>query len=272
MAQIRAIDSHCHADIANRKVSNFFTEYKSRGISGISWSYVEGIKSYHDYPQYWNNLQKLCTQFQNDGLPFFYLVGIHPRCIPEDMKNATELPAELVNSLEVHIKHPLCLGIGEIGLDIGTNEEERIFRLQLEFAESRVIPTKRVGIHTPRNNKLQMTKKILNIMDYYEPLHAFTVIDHVLPETFEMVLDNGYMMGITLQKGKALIDDLLWLVEKYPDKMSIVMLNSDCAREISEPYIQFIDEIELGSKGLKEALVFSNCCSFFQLNKGGFKL
>ncbi len=272
MARIKVIDSHCHADIANRRIPNFFDEYKNRGISGISWSYIEGIKSLYDYPQYWDSLQKLCTRFTNDGLPFFYLVGIHPRCIPEDMKNIKELPVELIKSLEAHIKHPLCLGIGEIGLDIGTKEEERIFRLQLEFSESNVIPDKRIGIHTPRNNKFQITKKILDIMNYYEPLHAFSVIDHVLPETFEMVLNDGYMMGITLQKGKALIEDLLWLVEKYPDKMSIVMLNSDCAREISEPYVQFIDEVELGGKGLKEALMFSNCCSFFQLNKGGIEL
>ncbi len=270
MVKMIAIDSHCHADIAMNRIPTFLEKYYQQGISFISWSYAEGIKSYRDYPIYWSNLQRICEQCRQSGLPAWYLVGIHPRCIPEDLKDVDRLPKIIEESLIKHVNAPYCLGLGEIGLDLSSEFEKRFFRLQLEFAEEHIIPKKRIGVHTPRKNKLTVTQEILEILGYYELLHSFLVIDHVLPETFELVLENGYTVGVTLQDGKASVKDLLELIEKYPEKMSAVMLNSDCAKEFSRPYLEFLEEVELVDKKLKEGLLFQNCCSFFGINKGGF--
>lgn len=271
MKPLKAMDSHCHADILLERAPNFPRLYKDRKIGGITWSYNERISSYKEYPSYWNRQRQLVQTLRQQGIPFFYLVGIHPRCIPKDLAQCREMPKLLKDALKEHMENPLCLGIGEIGLDESNAEEEKIFRWQLEIAEKITIPKKRIGIHTPRNKKKEVTEKILRHLEYFEPLHPFILIDHVLPETFEMVFERGYSIGITLQEGKASVEDVANLVERYPNRMSAVMLNSDSAKGISEPYLEFLEKGILEDQELRKAMLVGNCVNFFNLDEGRLK-
>ncbi|SFM40349.1 TatD family hydrolase [Thermodesulforhabdus norvegica] len=265
LPELLAIDSHCHADIMNSLVPEFFDTYHRMRVGGISWSYVEGIKSYRHYPEYWNRLKELCQRLRQQGLFFYYLVGIHPRCIPPDLDGTSGLPREVTESMLEHLSSPLCLGIGEIGIDTGSEREERIFRLQLEWAEEQVVPGKRVGIHTPRQNKKDITRRILDILSYYEPLHPFTVIDHVTPETFPYVHEQGLVAGLTLQEGKCSKKDLITMLERHGDALKGLMLNSDGARSISKPFFDFICDRSFPDEELKKGLLRDHCLNFFAI-------
>lgn len=268
LEKVKAIDSHCHADIMSSMVPEFPEAYKAAQVGGITWSYAEEIKSFHHYPQYWDRLKALCDRLWQQGLPFYYLIGIHPRCIPPDLEGISELPEEITQSMLEHLSSPLCLGLGEIGLDGASEVEERIFRMQLEWAEDYVIPAKRIGIHTPRRNKKEITKRILQILSNYEPLHLFTVIDHVTPETFAYVHEQGFFAGVTLQEGKCSSQDLMTMLEKYGKTLKGVMLNSDGARALSKPFFDFIADTSFPDEELKKGLLRDHCINFFCTGKG----
>lgn len=262
---MKALDSHCHADMLSRFVSDFAKTYREKKLGGITWSYNEQIVSFRKYPAYWDDLFSLCRRFTEEEVPFYYLVGIHPRSIPEDMENLNKLPPEIIDSLAKHVENPLCLGLGELGIDSNTLIEEKIFRWQLEWAEDHLPKTKRIGIHTPRNNKERVTERLLRLLEDYEPLHPFIIIDHVTPATYDMVYGEGYVAGVTLQKGKSSPDDLYKIVEQYPQRIKAILINSDGAKELSQPYLEWLENHEKFEEDLFRALSLENALEFFNL-------
>ncbi|MCX7823819.1 MAG: TatD family hydrolase [Syntrophobacterales bacterium] len=262
---MRALDSHCHADMLFRFVPDFLREYREKALGGITWSYNEEILSFRQYPAYWDGLSSLCNRFTEEGVPFFYLVGIHPRSIPEDIIGLKKLPSEITDALTKHIENPLCLGLGELGIDVNTPEEERIFRWQLEWAETNLPKRKRVGVHTPRQNKERITEKLLRFLEDYEPLHPFIIIDHVTPTTYDMVYGEGYMAGITLQKGKSAPQDLYKILEQYPQRVKAILVNSDGAKDLSQPYLEWVERHEKLEEEQFVTLALKNALEFFNI-------
>lgn len=262
---MKAIDAHCHADMLVRFVSDFSKVYRDMELGGITWSYNEDITSFRSYPAYWDELLNLCKKLTEEGIPFFYLVGIHPRSIPEDLTSIKKLPPEITDSLAKHLEDPLCLGMGELGLDTGTLVEEKILRLQIEWAEDNLPRRKRIGIHTPRQNKEKMTEKLLRLLEDYEPLHPFMIIEHVTPTTYDMVFGEGYVAGVTLQKGKSSPEDLLAILKQYPKNVKTILVNSDGARELSQTYLEWVDQHEQFDEEQFKALAMENAIEFWQI-------
>lgn len=263
---MRAIDAHCHADMLIRHVPDFTKTYREKELGGITWSYNEEIRSFRNYPDYWKELQNLCRKLTEEGVPFFYLVGIHPRSIPEDLAEVKKLPQELKDALTEHLENPLCLGLGELGMDIGTPVEERIFRWQLEWAEDNLPKKKRIGIHTPRQNKERMTERLLRLLEDHTPLHPFILIEHVTPTTYDMVYGEGYVAGVTLQKGKSSAEDLQTIIRQYPKNVKAILVNSDGARELSQPYLDWIDRHEELDDDQFRVLALENAVEFWQIS------
>ncbi len=263
---MEVLDAHCHIDILMKHVPDFLTIYRQMELGGITWSYNEEIGSYLAYPSYWDSLDKLCKELTKEGVPFFYLVGIHPRSIPHDLAKERELPQVIKDSLKKHLENPKCLGLGEIGMDTDSAEEEKIFRWQLEWAEEFLPKSKRLGIHTPRNNKERMTEKLLKLLEYYEPLHPFIIIDHVTIKTFDYVHGAGYVTGITLQEGKSSVEELLTLLETRKDRASSIILNSDSAKKLSVPYMEWLRKQGIVEEDLYRGLTFQNAVEFFNIN------
>jgi predicted metal-dependent TIM-barrel fold hydrolase len=263
---MKALDSHCHADMLSRFSPDFIETYRAKQIGGITWSYNEQIVSFKHYPDYWDELKRLCDGWTQDGITFFYLVGIHPRSIPPDLKGVRKLPPEITVAMIKHVESPLCLGLGELGMDSGSLEEEKIFRWQLEWAEDYLPKTKRIGIHTPRQNKEAMTERLLRLLEDYRPLHPFILIDHVTPTTYDMVYGEGYVAGVTLQQGKSSPEDLIKIIEKYPRTVKAIMVNSDGAKELSQPYFEWIDKHESFDEEQFKSLAVNNSLTFFNVS------
>ncbi len=236
------LDAHCHADLLLQRDDRFPEAYRIRQCGGISWSFPEGIASCQEYPEYWDRLRSRCGQLSDEGVPFYYLVGIHPRCIPADLEMEPKLPQALSEALGKHLADPLCLGLGELGLDEASEPEKRILCWQLDLAVSHLPESKRIGVHTPRTNKDPVTREILDLLRGYDALRNRLLIDHVSPQTFELVRKEGYApVGMTLQKGKTSVEDLARFIREDPSRAQCVVLNSDSARQISDRFLHLLD-------------------------------
>ncbi len=265
--KIRAMDSHLHADILAKDRPGFETIYEQNFCGAISWSYVEDIKSYKRYPIFWDELGSLCRDISK-RVPFFYMVGIHPRSIPEDVEGIKGLPLEIERAFEKCLSDPLCLGMGELGIDSKEFLEQEIyvFRHQLDWCVNNLPADKRIGIHTPKNNKEEMTEKILRILEEYSSLKDRIIIDHTTPVTWQWVFEEGYMCGVTLQKGKCSIEDLQEIIQNDLKRAEKTILNSDSGSEVSDFFMEFLkkrpfDEI------INQKLLLDNSVKFFNLEK-----
>lgn len=265
LGNISALDAHCHVDLLDMYESSFPGLYMDLGCAGITWAYTEEISSWKAYPAYWEQQRQLCSRLTGEGCPFFYMVGIHPRSIPADIESLSELPELLADSLKDHLKDPLCLGLGELGIDSGSAREEKILRLQLDWSVKNLPHEKRIGIHTPRKGKEQATLATLRLLEEYQGLHGRIIIDHVTPATWPLVSEAGYMAGMTLQEGKTSIDELLDFIGKNPSSVDRLMLNSDGNRRLSRPYVELVGRSDvLNGKGRRRLLV-GNACRFYNL-------
>lgn len=236
------IDAHCHADLLLQSDDRFPEAYRIRQCGGISWSYPEGIATRQDYPGYWNQLRGLAERLSDEGLPFYYLIGIHPRCIPDDLQAERELPGALAQAMHHHLADPLCLGLGEIGLDGASQTEKRILCWQLDFAADHLPEDKRIGLHSPRADKEPVTREILDLLRGYRSLKGRMLIDHVTPQTYPLIMEEDVStVGMTLQPGKTPVEDLVRFIREDPSRAQHVVLNSDSSKAISEWFLNLLD-------------------------------
>ncbi len=155
------VDTHAHLDLAEfvDDLSEVLERAKQSGICQIGNVFL-GPEAYK------NSKNRL--DLQNC---FFYLLGIHPN----DSENVTETH---ISEMEFFFQTDQKLkAVGEIGLDyfhnkVTSNQQKRIFRLQLELAKSCDKP---VVIHS--RNAFADTIAILDDMGFQKrPLlwHCFT--------------------------------------------------------------------------------------------------
>lgn len=153
------------------------------------------------------------------------------------------LAHEVLNIIPQFLDHPTVLGIGEIGLNRVTRNELATFTDHVDLAlQYRQL----IHIHTPHlEDKYKGTQVIVDTLaadSRIEP--ARVMVDHVEEHTIEMVLDQGFWVGITLypmtkvSPGRA-ID----LIEIYGSER--VCVASACDWGPSEPIAvpQFIFEM-----------------------------
>ncbi len=263
---IKAIDSHLHADILIKNNPDFLSVYEKNSCGGISWCFVEEIKSFNEYETIWNDLKDLIYKFSTK-IPFFYMVGIHPRSIPEDLVDQKELPLSIKDLLKKHLADPRCVGIGEIGIDTEEffDREVKILRWQLEWCIENLPQNKKIGIHTPKNNKEKITEEILKLLEEYPELKSKILIEHTTPITWNWAFSEGYMCGVTLQRGKCTLKDLEEIIEKDSRSEENTILNSDSAYEISDYFLDFLNN-SLFDESIRKKILLENSKNFFNLD------
>jgi hypothetical protein len=263
---VTPVDSHFHADILHHVCPRDFAAYAKAG-AGISWSYVHEPQGWERFPRYFDSLETLCRHAGLGDCTLYYLVGVHPRSLPPTSDG--RMNDAFWSSLEAHVTRASCLGLGELGLETGSQEEVAVLRQQLRWACSKLPPDKRIGIHTPRRNKAEMTRLILDMVAEMPLLHERMVIDHVNEENLSMVMETGLMMGMTMQQGKMTPEKLADLLERYPQLENRVMLNSDSALQTDPLYWKTVKHGLPGiSRRVHTKLIRDNACSFWGICVG----
>ncbi len=158
-----------------------------------------------------------------NGLKLYVCLGIHPRMIPPDVN---------YNILKEYLKNEIVVGVGEIGLEKCTKEEIEVFEKQLMLSKELEMPA---VIHTPRKNKLETTKTILEIIDSLNFKNTNNlIIEHCTKETVPIVHDMNTYMGLTVQPNKLTPSDVVDIVKEYGGER--FLLNSDSSSAPSDIY------------------------------------
>jgi predicted metal-dependent TIM-barrel fold hydrolase len=207
---MECFDTHIHSE------GKGITELKAMAEAGIK--HVISCAYYPVVPSYSSTLidmfRKL-TSFEVErgkkaGLELIPAVGVHPRCICRGWEKALKWVEE---NAEV---------IGEIGLECASDVEVEVLSAHLGIAKKLDLPC---IVHTPKNNKLKVTEKVLKIVDASGIVEELVVIDHATPKTVEEILKKGYYAGLTVQPGKISVEEVISIVEKHGFEKFV--LNSD---------------------------------------------
>lgn len=127
------------------------------------------------------------------------------------------------------VENKQIVAIGEIGLEDLSDIEIETFKKQLDIADK---TNSKVIIHTPRKNKKEVLKVILDIV----PQHideSQAVIDHINHDVIEDVIDSNYMLGLTVQPHKLDVNGAIDILDNYG--FDRFFLNSDMSNKPSDP-------------------------------------
>lgn len=216
------IDTHIHADA--RSGEDFKEMYLAGIDSAITCSYYPyKISSEIILLNHLNRILEFDTRRASEyGLNLKVALGIHPT-------NALENVELIYDELYRWIDEKQIAAIGEIGLEDLTDTEINVFKKQLDIADE---TGSKVIIHTPRKNKLEVLKVIMDIVpEHLDEKQA--VIDHINHDIINEVIDKDYMLGLTVQPQKLDVGGAISILDEFGfDKF---LLNSDMSNKPSDP-------------------------------------
>ncbi|WP_406536867.1 TatD family hydrolase [Methanobrevibacter sp.] len=216
------IDTHIHADA--RSGEDFKEMYLAGIDSAITCSYYPyKIDSEIILLNHLNRILEYDTKRASQyGLDLKVALGIHPT-------NALENVELIYDELYKWIDAKQIVAIGEIGLEDLTDAEIDVFKKQLDIADE---TNSKVIIHTPRKNKLEVLKVIMDIVpEHLDEKQA--IIDHINDDIIGEVIDKNYMLGLTVQPQKLDVSGAIGILDEFGfDKF---LLNSDMSNKPSDP-------------------------------------
>lgn len=216
------IDTHMHAD--SRSSEDFEKMYLAGIDTAITCSfYPYKIDNESVLLNHLNRILEYDTKRADKyGLDLKVALGIHPA-------NTLENPESIYEQLYKWIENKQIVAIGEIGLEDLTDDEISIFKRQLDIADE---TNSKVIIHTPRKNKEEVLKEILEILpQHMDESHA--VIDHINPNVVEYTINTECMLGLTVQPQKMEKEEAISILDEYG--FDRFLLNSDISNKPSDP-------------------------------------
>ena len=251
------IDTHMHAD--SRSGEDFKEMYLAGIDTAITCSFYP-YKIEHEMIllNHLNRILELDTARAKEyGLDLKVALGIHPA-------NTDINPEIIFEKLYEWIDTKQIVAIGEIGLEDLTENEINIFKRQLDIADE---TKSKVIIHTPRKNKKEVLKEIIEIL----PQHldeTQAVIDHINPDVIGDAIDTDCMLGLTVQPQKMEKEDAIAILDEYG--FDRFLLDSDISNKPSDPLSvpKTVRELErLGyDKNEISKVSHKNAEKFFRLN------
>lgn len=193
----------------------------------------------------------------------------HYACVSVNPKEAEDvsLAKEVLAGMEPYLTHPRCVGIGEIGFNRITKNEEQMFLAQLELAKSKNML---VIIHTPHDtpevSKRKGVERTLDILKDLNYDYSRIVVDHNTEKTMDLVRAVPVWVGLTVYPFSKLnperVVDILreWGLER-------VLVNSSADWGVSDPcslakVAQFMAAKGFGDDQI-ELLLHHNPIAFF---------
>ena len=250
------IDTHMHAD--SRSSEDFEKMYLAGIKTAITCSYYP-YKIEHEIIllNHLNRILEYDTKRAGEyGLDLKVALGIHPT-------NTIKNPEPIYENLYKWIENNQIVAIGEIGLEDLTDEEIATFEKQLDIANE---SDSKVIINTPRKNKKEVLKKILEIL----PQHLDekqAVIDHINPDVVCDAIDTDCMLGLTVQPQKMNKFEAISILDEYGfDKF---LLNRDISNKPSDPLsvpktIRELEKLNYNSSEI-EKISHKNAQKFFEI-------
>ncbi|MBX0296130.1 TatD family hydrolase [Haloarcula nitratireducens] len=224
---MRVIDPHMHM------VSRSSGDYERARRAGIEcciepafWSGTDKqyAGSFFDYFEHLIDFETERAE-RAAGMDHYVTIGLEPK-----EANYPEMAETVLDRLPEFLDRENVVGVGEIGLDQGTEAEEYAFRRQLRMAEERELP---VIVHTPHENKPEGTERLVEMIREEDVTEERIILDHNTENTIDTSLRTDCWIGFTLYPGKIEAESAIDLLEEYgTDKM---LFNSAADWDPSDP-------------------------------------
>lgn len=160
------------------------------------------------------------------GIMHFCTMGMNPK-----ESNDVELAEEVMKILPRYCQKDNVVGVGEIGYDDMTPEEDRFFLEQLEIAKSQNLP---VLVHTPHRDKVNGTKRTIDAIRESGIAEEMVLIDHLNEQTLPLVLETACWRGHSIYPNTKMSEPrMVALLKEYGLEKMIV--NSAADWGISDP-------------------------------------
>ncbi len=218
---MRIIDAHLHVD-----------RMRGKDVETLSMAGVEAgvLPTPHLLP--WmvsaETLIRMWRQFLDFGVEHAKSLGIELYVtlgIPFYGMDTGSIE-ECLKQLPKYLEHERVVGLGEIGLDAGIEDEVRLFRAQLRIAKECRLP---IIVHTPTPMEPQaatVLQKIIHVIrEENFPLER-AVLDHTGRNTLKSRLDCGAMVGLSLCYDKLRPEDAAEIVAENPGSDRL-LINSE---------------------------------------------
>jgi len=202
------------------------------------------------------------------GIAHFCTVSVNPR-----EANTRPMADQVVELLPQYLQRDGVVGVGEVGFDRITADEEEILRRQLRIARQLNCP---VVVHTPHQHKKVGTEKLLAIIDEEKLDHSLVDMDHCTEETLPLFGRHPRMWrGLTVYPiTKLSVERAANIVQQYG--VDRLLINSSADWGVSDPLSvpRVVRELERRAvpRDQIEQLVFHNPLQFYgQSGKFTFK-
>ena len=201
----RFVDLHLHAEglsDADLATLAYF------GLSAaLTCAHDAGATRSEELRQHWDELVSVqAARLKAAGIRPLVALGVHPSRIPWHGIDA------LIAELPRYFDDPRVVALGELGLQNGGEREEEILRRQLELSLTLRRP---VIVHTPAEEKLSRTRRLIALLRESGVAPQRVLIDHVTAETFPLVRACGFWAGLTLQPGGLDAEEAAQLLSRH---------------------------------------------------------
>ena len=160
------------------------------------------------------------------GIAHFCTLALNPK----EANNAA-VAEGVVDLLPRYLEKDGVVAVGEVGLDDGTEAEEKYFAAQLQLAIDFDLPAL---VHTPHRDKKRGTERSLAIVRELRIPEARVLIDHNTEDTLPLVLDGGCWAGHSIYPNTKMDEQrMVALVKRYGSER--IIINSAADWGISDP-------------------------------------
>jgi len=221
---MRYFDSHIHM---LSRVTDDYENMADAGVLGlVEPAFWQGqprtqlgtFIDYYDSLIGWERFR--ASQF---GIRHFCTIGLNPK-----ESNNLSLAEEVMKLIPRYLQKDGVVGVGEIGYDDMTPNEERFFGEQLELAKKFNLPAL---IHTPHRDKVKGTERTLALVREIGIREELVVVDHLNEQTLPMVLDSGCWRGHSVYPHTKMSEErMVALLKQYGLERMIVNSAADWGR------------------------------------------
>lgn len=154
------------------------------------------------------------------GIRHYCAIGLNPK-----EANNLEVAEGVMRLLPRYCAKESVLGVGEIGYDDITANEERFFAEQLQLGKDLGLP---ILIHTPHRDKLNGTLRSLDLVREVGVREELVMVDHLTEITLPLVRDTGCWCGHSVYPDTKMSEPrMVKLLQEYGTERMVVNSAAD---------------------------------------------
>ncbi|OGP14884.1 MAG: hypothetical protein A2052_08665 [Deltaproteobacteria bacterium GWA2_54_12] len=224
---MRLIEPHIHT--VSRTTDDLYRMAVAGIVACVEPSFWSGIyrRSPESFQDYWEQVVSIePKRTAAYGIRHFAMIGLNPR------EAGSPIALDVLKAMEPFLDRPSVIGIGEVGLDLATPEEEDAFRRQLRMAEERRLP---VMVRCPGHGRGNCLDRMISIIEDEQVTQERIVIDHADGKAASLTLEKtGCWAGLTVHDpAKLSAHQAVDIIERYG--MERIMVNGSADWGSSDP-------------------------------------